>query len=289
MKKYECEISEFASPEYRLPLVNSNSVHIPERNILVCANYSSGTDTRLYLADLKRSSAKAVRMPEGEYGIYGIEKGNDGKIYLGSFTGKLHSYDLDQNEFRLIRRIFDNATANVHRLVWGSGVSRRYNRIYMGVYPTGEFYEYDPQTGTCESFKTVNSQRGCYARYFKELHNGKILIMTTGAVHAWSIYDPENKKLKTFEIPQEKAQYVRPTGRNVILYDEERILYSSKHAVNCFNWKTGRLEKDFLEISKSFSFIFEFNGKFYGMTADGGIHSFTPKGTIPIMAGFPEG
>jgi len=283
MRKYNCCIDKFASPEYRLPIVNSNSVYIPEKDLIACVNYSNCGDTRLYLADLKNSSAKAISFPEGEYGIYGMEKGNDGKLYCGSATGKLHSYDIDKNEFTFICRIFEN------RLTWGAGASRRYNRIYIGVYPTGEFYEYNPETKKCKVFKTVNLEKGCYARYFRELHDGSILIMTTGAKYAWSVFNPATEELKSFEIPEKKAHDKRPVGRNVILLDDERFLYSSKKAVCCFNWRLGKNEEDYLECSEPFMFIFEYNKKFFGMNMDEKIYEFDKKGATPVMDAFPEG
>jgi WD40 repeat protein len=232
---------------------------------------------------LSNNTAKAVQLPEGEYGIYGMEKGSDGKIYFSSFTGKLHAYDIDKNELQCICQLFEE------QLVWGSGVSRKFGRVYMGVYPTGEFYQYDLQTGTHKAFKTVKATKGCYARYFKELHNGCILVMTTGATHAWSVFDPATETLKTFEISESINPHRRPMGRSIICLDDERILYSTQKGVCCFNWKEGICEDVYIETDSPFYFLFAIKNEFFGMVEDGSIYQFDKTGLTPVMNGFPEG
>lgn len=143
---------------------------------MACVNYSdAGHGAALLLVDIDAMTDRKIHLPGDEVGAYAFVRGSDGNLYMGSFDGVIYRYDFDGDEIAEVARPFVG-----RRGTWFmGGAASRAGKIYMGVYPTGEFCEYDVAGGSAEVFSPMPEDgTGHYAREFVELPDGTILIET---------------------------------------------------------------------------------------------------------------
>ena len=95
-------------------------------------------------------------------------------------------------------RIFERLTDPLpDRHIWSGGASRN-GKVYMGVYPTGQFCEYDIRTGSCEVYAPMpEGTRGVYVQGFSELPDGRILVGLDGAKPSFVIYNPVSQRIES--------------------------------------------------------------------------------------------
>ncbi len=234
-------IKEIARPRFRLPIVNVPTILLRDRGLLAAVNYSgTGKDANLFLVNVEKMEDERYRLPEGEKGAYGFVRGTDGKLYLGTFSGRLYSFDLDQREFQEIAHPFTDG-----QMIWGGGASSL-GKVYMGVYPTGEFCEYDINTGSLKMFRPMPKENlGFYARQFLELPDEKVLIGIGGASPNLLIYDPRTEEYQKV--------YSWSSGESPFMsfecfFDEERLVVNllKGGGLKLFNWRKKKFEGPFL-------------------------------------------
>jgi hypothetical protein len=112
----------FPVPQTRIPFVNSQFTHL-ERNgkpWLMTGMWGGPNKGRVYLIDPQTGESLMRPLPDGEPGVYMLRTGTDGRVYLGSGTGKLYRYDPKADTFeRLIE-------GQLNGITWGGCVSDRY-------------------------------------------------------------------------------------------------------------------------------------------------------------------
>ena len=234
-------IKEIARPRFRLPIVNVPTLLLKDRGLLAAINYSgTGKDANIFLVNFEKMEDERYNLPEGEKGAYGFVRGTDGRLYLGTFSGKLYSFDLDQREFQGISRPFTSG-----QMVWGGG-SSSLGKVYMGVFPTGEFCEYDINTGSLKIFNPMQKENlNFYARSFVELPDKKILIGIGGAKPNLLIYDPlteEYQKVCSWSSDESPFIFFET------FFDKERLIvnFFKGGGLKLFNWKEKKFEGPFL-------------------------------------------
>jgi len=229
----------------RLPFINSKPVYLEDMRLLAATPFSgTGRDKFLFLTDVDRLTDKRYRMPDGETGGYGFARGADGNLYMGMFSGMIYSFNLQKRVFKQVARPF-----NKGQLIWGGGASSK-GKIYMGVYPTGEFCELDISTGRYEIYKTLFEERvSIYARQFAEMPDGRVLIgVTGGSKTALLVFNPENSRVD--KIGEWRPEGMYPATKYYIslecFLDEKRFLISRGNKILVFNWEKNSFEKDYV-------------------------------------------
>ena len=239
-------MDDFAQPACRLPIINNPTIYMPDHSLLAAVNYADARkDTRLFLVDVEKLTSTYYPVPDNQHGAYGFTRGADGNLYLGFFGGALYRFDVAARTFaRLARPLPD-------KLVWGGGASKA-GRVYMGVYPTGEFCEYDIASGDCRVLAPLPKENlGFYARGFVELPDGRMLVYIDGARPTVVLYNPASRRTdSTHSLGLEYG------GATFCGLDSDRVVFSIKDCVRTFNLRTGQVDGVFLEgLPESFSYL----------------------------------
>ena len=281
-------IHPVARPEFRLPFVNSRNVFLESHRCLAAMNISDeGRDTRLFLVNVDTLESEWIRVPDAQWGPYGLVEGSDGKLYAGFFYGRIYSFDLATRKFDCKADPFAGQTPG--RLTW-AGAASRAGRIYMGVYPTGEFTEYDIASG---HFHTVapleGTPFGVYANQFLELPDGRMMVMLYGARGEVLIYNPATRRIEARrEIPCREWQ---SKSRSLCHLDDGRVIYAADKTLKTFNYQSMEWEDDFLTgLPDKFLWIESVAGRFYtaGLESDG-VYEISRSGCRLIETGLSHG
>ncbi|MFV0338778.1 MAG: hypothetical protein ACK5LK_11125 [Chthoniobacterales bacterium] len=235
-------LEPLARPACRLPLVNTQTFFLPERHCLAAMNISDeGRDARIFLVNTDTLESEWHPAPEGESGPYGFVLGADGNLYVSFFGGRIYRFIFEEKRFCLLADPFAGQTPR--RLAWGSGASRA-GRLYFGVYPTGEFVEYEIASGEWRIVvPSPDVTFGLYANQFQELPDGRMLVLLYGARAEFLIYDPVKAEIVSrWKVAKENQGKLR----SLCLLDEERVIYSVGETIRTFNFVTGEWEADFL-------------------------------------------
>jgi outer membrane protein assembly factor BamB len=180
--------------------------------------------------DYRRNRAVAWTIPAG-IGSWGLIKGQDGNLYMGSY-----------NEGKLM--CFDPRTKTWLPMPQASAEFRRQNpiitdlvqapdgRIYFGTFPEAHLARYDPHTKTVEDLGKVAGEK--YVRWLAVTRDG-IILCGVGPRHARVIaYDPRIRSFRTltpkedqtpgaFSKPLASDRYVieaqHNPGGKVLVYD----------------------------------------------------------------------
>lgn len=277
-----------ARPELRLPIVNNPTIFLEDHRCLAAMNISDeGRDSRIFLVNVDTLESEWHQVPDHQWGPYGFVRGVDGRIYVGFFYGRIYSFDPAEKTFACVADPFAGQT--VKRLTWGGGASRA-GRVFMGVYPTGEFTDYDITSG---QFHTVapleGTPFGVYANQFQELPDGRILVLLYGSHGEILIYDPATRRI------DERREIVNRAWqskiRSLCLLDEHRVIYAVDQAVKTFNFQTMDWEEDFLaETPEHLSWIKSCEGRFYAIgSAEGLVYEIPRSGCRRIETGLHSG
>lgn len=268
-------IEDVAQPACRMPVINNPTIYIPDHGLLAAVNYSDAKkDTNLHLVDVNALKSEKYKVPDDQYGAYGFARGADGNLYIGFFGGKIYSFNMATRTFSFLAHPFPD------RLIWGGGASKD-GEIYMGVYSTGEFCEYDIVTGRCDIFAPMPKDNlGHYAAEFAELPDGRMLVFIYGAKPTFVIYNPAKKQIeKTYGLDlHEKA------SRSLGVLDDDRVIFSSGNAIKLFNHATGRVEGNYVEdIPESFHYLQQVNGSYTAVGLSiGGMYRFK-KNSVSVL------
>lgn len=281
-------LEPIARPELRLPILNNPTIFLEDHRCLAAMNISDdGRDTRLFLANVDTLESEWLRVPDAQWGPYGFVRGADGRIYAGFFQGRIYSFDPSVKSFECVADPFSGQTPK--RLTWG-GLASREGRVYMGVYPTGEFTEYDISSGNSRTIAPLEGTPfGVYANQFAELPDGRILVMLYGARGEILIYHPATRKI---EARREIADRTRQgKSRSLCLLDDQRVIYAAGEAVKAFNFRTMHWEEDFLAHGPDkFLWIRSIGGRFYAAGAEvGGVWQISRSGCRLIETGLRDG
>jgi hypothetical protein len=282
-------IVSIAQPRCRLPILNNPSVFLPESRLLAAMNISDeGRDTRLFLVNVDTLQAEFHSAPDAQWGPYGFVKGSDGHLYVGFFYGRIYRFDLTEKQFRLVADPF--AHRERKPLTWGGMASRR-GRIYMGVYPTGEFTEYDIASGEAHVVATLPGEPfGVYANQFVELPDGRILGLLYGAHSEIFLYDPSAQRVVLRREMSGTNQASKT--RFLCLLDHERVLYSAEHAIKTFNFLRGEWEEDFVSsLPGPLSWPRFHEGRLFAVSSqgEGAFCEVTPDGLREFPTGLHSG
>jgi len=240
----QAAIEEVCRPVCRLSLLSCNPtrplVFLKDGNTMVTLSSAPAHHPcYLFLIDIREMKDRRYALPQGEGATGGITCGADGKVYFGTRSGRLYSFETERELMAEVARPFVNG-----EFIWGAGASTK-GRIYLGVYPTGEFCEYDIRTGSLDTFTPMPGEsQGLYARQFVELPGGNMFVTITGTKPAYLIYDPDRKTYRTF-FPESLEK-----GKSCFFScpaDEERLVVHFKKEIRLLNWKTMRFEDRLLE------------------------------------------
>ena len=232
-------VENIAAPVMRLPFVNTPTVYLRDAGMLAAVNYSgTGRDCRLFLIDIDGMCDHRYPLPEGERGAYGLVRGTDGRLYLGTHTGRIYAFDFQGPRLEEVARPFTNG-----QMVWGGGVSSS-GKVYMGVYPTGEFCEFNPASGTVEVVRPIpNEDLGLYATSFVELPDKTMLIVVAGAQPGLFVYDPSRKECSRVYAEDSTTGFCY---RPHCFWDSDRLIMSplagEDRSLRLFNWRTRTFE-----------------------------------------------
>lgn len=277
-------IEDIAQPSCRMPVINTPTIYMPDRGLLAAVNYSDAKkDTNLFLIDVKKMESRKYPVPDEQYGPYGFTRGSDGKLYAGFFGGGIYSFDFETGKFTMRTKPFGD-----DKLIWGGGASLK-GKIYMGVYPTGEFCEYDIHSGDCNVFSPMPKENlGFYAQDYFELPDGKMLVFISGAKPAILIFNPAKKQIeKICDVAMEDKN----CGRFFSLLDNERVIYSAKNSIKVFNFTKAALDGEFItDIPETFSYIRRFNDSFFAVGLYlGKIYKFDKNGFSVVKENLKNG
>lgn len=261
-------ITRIAQPDCRLPIVNNDTHFLSKSLCLASINFSSeGRDTRLFLTHVGNMESVWIPVPDHQTGPYGFALGNDDRLYVGFFYGRIYRFDPATRVFDLVAEPFGTKT---YRLAW-SACGSRAGKIYVGYYPTGEFAEYDTATGNCRIIAPLpDTTTGVYARQFLELPDGRILVKLWGAHSELIIYQPSNGQIEErFAMTHDERNSLLRSA--LCLLDNKRVIYGSQHAIHTFNFHEGTREEDFLEDTpEAFSWLNSTQGRLMGVGASSG-------------------
>jgi len=281
-------IHPIARPELRLPLVNSLSVFLEKHRCLAAMNVSDeGRDTRIFLVNVDTLKSESFAVPDAQWGPYGFVEGTDGKLYAGFFYGRIYSFDPSTKKFECKADPFAGQPRS--RLTW-SGFASRAGRIYMGVYPTGEFTEYDIASGQFRTIVPLEGEPfGVYANQFEELPDGRILVMLYGSHGEILIYNPETRRIEERREITNRAWQSK--SRSLCLLDDQRVLYSADETVKVFNFRTMDWEEDFLKNATDKLFWMKsIQGRFYAVGVEAGlVYELSRSGCRQIETGLHTG
>ena len=176
----------FPVPPTRIPFVNSQFARF-ERNgkpWLITGMWGGVNKGRVYLIDPQTGESLMRPLPDGEPGVYMLRTGPDGRVYLGSGTGKLYCYDPKADKIeRLVEGQLDGIT-------WGGCVSERY--VVWSANP-GETCVYDWREGKLKHvFKPFDTEE-------PTAHYGHSIVNT-----------PDQKVLAGMNVPQARLVLLDP-------------------------------------------------------------------------------
>ena len=277
-----------ARPESRLPILNNPTIFLEEHRCLAAMNISDeGRDSRIFLVNVDTLKSEWYQVPDAQWGPYGFVQGADGKLYVGFFYGRIYSFDPSAKTFQCLADPFAGVMPG--RLTWGGGASRA-GRIYMGVYPTGEFTEYDLASGTFHTVAPLaGTPFGVYANQFVELPDGRMLVMLYGSHGEILIYHPGTRQIEARREITRRAWQSKT--RSLCVLDDERVIYAVDEAVKIFNFRIMEWEEDFLSgTPDKLSWIRSFEGRFYAIGNDEGqAYEFSRAGCQRIETGLQTG
>jgi hypothetical protein len=275
-------------PECRLPFVNSPHVFLEGHRCLAAMNISDeGRDTRIFLVNVDTLESESVAVPDAQWGPYGFVQGTDGKLYAGFFYGRIYSFDPVTKKFECKADPF--VDDNNNRLTWGGAASRA-GRIYMGVYPTGEFTEYEIATGNFHTISPLEGTPfGVYANQFTELPDGRMMVMLYGAHGEILIYNPATQRIEARR--EITCRAWQSKSRSLCLLDEHRVIYAADETVKTFNFHNMEWEEDFLpEAPDKLFWIRSIQGRLYAAGTEAGeVYEVSRSGCRRIETGLRNG
>ncbi len=279
-------VRRVAHPSTRLPFVNTPIVHLPERGLVAAVNYSgTGRDCNLFLVNQRTLAVRKHRLPAGEQGAYGFATGSDGRLYLGTFSGSLYRFDPADDSLVVVARPFQTG-GEPTGIVW-NGLATRRGKVYMGVYPTGAFCEYDIASGALRIVEPMPPRNGLgfYARAFLELPDGNLLVFVGGAKPTLFLYAPDSgapERIAT-EAPL-------PTALSFEGFlDEGHALVSRDGRLVRFDWRNRRFSGDALQDqSEPIVGLARQRGRLYGVSPESGsVYEIREGRALRIEHGLP--
>jgi len=284
-------IDEVSRPAMRLPFVNTPTLYLQDRRLLACVNvnYSDAAHgAALFLVDIDAMADRKIRLPGGEVGAYAFVRGADGNLYMGTFDGVIYRYDFEGDDIVEVARPFAGRRG---AWFWG-GIAATSGKVYMGVYPTGEFCEYDIAGGSFNIVAPMPAE-GCgyYAREFVELPDGTILIYVGGSRPTILLYDPATTTSRDImTLTPEHAGFGYFEG----FLDDSRVILkiSERHEgrLRIFNWRNMRFEGDFLKELKDVLHLTRAGHDVYATTYPAGRVYRQRKDKLDVVVdGFPDG
>jgi len=221
-------------------------------------------------------------LPEGaSCGFRALTKGKDGNLYIGSNDGCLYSFDIDSTSFKKASELLPHKTCCTGAYTSVSG------KIYVGIYPDGNFFQYDPLTGSTKRFSTLpKGNLGLYCTGFIDLPDGKMLIMTTGGNPGIVLFDPESGKT---EIVYEGNTEKETRGFFNGFMDSDRIIANYHESIRIFNWKKMAFEKDLIEDFHESLFLLEKAGDeyYFGGCPSGNMYKISNAKLEVVKKDFP--
>lgn len=276
-------------PTVRLPIVNNPTLLLQEEHLVAAVPYSgTGCDGRLHLIDVETMTEQIYPLPAGERGAYGFTCGSDGRLYLGTFSGRVLAFNVKERIFQEIARPFRHG-----QMVWGGGTSSL-GRIYMGVYPTGEFCEYNICNGSLKVFNPV-PQRGklsLYARQFIELPDKRILVVIWGAENCLLFFDPLTGKWNQYQPPRcnSASAPARHSLSFQCFYDDDLLVSND---LQLFSWKTMECQGQLCRLPRgeiTVENLVKVGNFFYGVGYPSGyIYVITQGRARAVKKDIPEG
>lgn len=180
--------------------------------------------------DYHRNRAVAWTIPTG-IGSWGIIKGQDGNLYMGSYyEGKLMCFNPRTKTWLPMPQA--SAEFRKQNPIITDLVQAPDGRIYFGTFPSAHLARYDPRTRTVEDLGRVADEQ--YVRWLAVTQDG-IVLCGVGPKHARVIaYNPRTRSFRTitpqedrtpgaFSKPLASARYVieaqHSPGGKVLVYD----------------------------------------------------------------------
>jgi outer membrane protein assembly factor BamB len=213
------------APAHRLQFTNSKTLFLDSmQRIAVVSFGDSGRDSAIFLIHPTTLAYEKFVLPPGTVGGYGFEEGSDGNLYLGTFQGTLLRFDTRTHSFTEVAHPFSQG-----KLIWGSG--RAPGKVYMGIYPSSEFIEYDIEEGSIQRFEPIPEiHNGLYGRTFVPVPQG-ILVGITGVKPSLFLYSRNmTEKKLLWEGDPKHSVSMRFCG-----YYGEELLFITKEGFELFS------------------------------------------------------
>ena len=232
-------IEKVVQPQLRLPVVNIFSQYFPEKSLMADIACSALGKGMLFLINTDTLAEEKFFLPEGaNCGMRAFTKGIDNKLYFGSGDGALYSFDVDRKVFNKVAVMSEENLCCVGIYASSSG------KLYVGLYPKGEFFQCDPVTGEAKRFSVIpHENMGCYCSGFIDLPDGRLLVNVTGGKPGIAVFDPV--------IEKDEIVYRGNPEREIRGFfngflDDERILVNLYDCVRIFNWRKLIFEGDMI-------------------------------------------
>jgi len=149
--------------------------------------YSSEGLSHVFLVDVETGECRKFRIPGDENGAYCDVLGTDGRLYLGTFGGRLLAFDPKTKSFEHLCAPFEGQP------VWG-GTSTTTGKILFGTYPTGSFGVWDVANRKLEYIEIGKFAGSVYANTFCELPDNRVFVAVGGAQEHIGLYDPIRRR-----------------------------------------------------------------------------------------------
>ena len=268
-------IEKISQPECRLPVINIFSQYLSEISLLAAISFAAlSRDSALFLVNADTLKEEKHFLPEGaSCGMYSFVKGKENNLYFASHSdSSLYCFDIEKKSFQKLSVLSEKPSCFVGMYVSSSG------KIYVGTYPEGSFYQYDPVTGNKKRFSTLPHENlGLYCSDFVDLPDGKMLILTSGGNPGLTLFNPATEECQIV-YRGEPEKEIRGFFNGFM--DDERILVNYYNSVRIFNWKKfvfeGYLIEDFPEalslvekVDDYYYFSGSPSGNMYRMGRDG--------------------
>jgi hypothetical protein len=193
----------FQVPPTRLPFINGEIAQLkikgePHLVSGIWGNEYAGG--RIYFWNPLTGSHFMRPMPKPSPGVYMLQPGPDGRLYLGDGRGDLYRYDPEKDAIELLVK------DKLHSITWGGCVTDRY---VVWTADPGEAVVYDWRDDkVVKTIARVDSSEypAHYGHYVLEAPDGKILLFMDTPQARICVLDPKDMSVRTVTPEPYKGQ-----------------------------------------------------------------------------------
>jgi len=258
--------------------------------MLAAITYTSlRKETALFLIDINTLKEFKYNLPDGEgIGYRSFIEGGDGHLYFGTARGCIYRFDMKKKQFVELACPFTDDKYRIMAMLYSSD-----DKVYLGVYPSGEFCELDLKNDCLKKFNPLPDKgMGNYLTDFLELPDLSILLLITGANPGIFLYNPLGNKIISIYTgdPDNEAR-----GFFCGFLDHDRLIINYTAAQNnrarVFNWKNAAFEEDLFKATQgNFISLTRAEDCFYGVGYPSGkIYKIKDGRSSLAIEGFPNG